>query len=396
MNSDTERLRRWRLLLGSAAEESCGACSGADQRLDISLEMLYGDGDSGQMSPEDKEKNRNNVGKGKSQPKVARWLSDIREFFPSSVVQVMQRDAFERLGLKRMLLEPEMMEAVTPDVHMVSTLLALKNIMPQKAKDTARIIVQNVVSELEKKLAEKTRQAVTGSLNRAIRNRRPKHTEMDWNRTIRANLKHYQPDYKSIVPETRIGYGRKKSSLRDIILCLDQSGSMGSSVVYAGVFGAVLASLPAVRTRVVVYDTSVVDLTAELHDPVDVLFGTQLGGGNDTPRALDYCAGLLEKPEDTIFVLISDLYEGSGSAAMLQKLEAFVAAGVTVISLLALSDDGKPSYDTQNGAALANMGVPVFACTPDLFPDLMAAAIQRRDLGAWAASEGIVTAQKSA
>jgi hypothetical protein len=393
MNLETERLRRWRLLLGSAAADSCGACSGADQRLDISLEMLYGDGDSSQMSPEDKEKNRNNVGKGKSQPKVARWLSDIREFFPSSVVQVMQRDAFERLGLKRMLLEPEMMEAVTPDVHLVSTLLALKNIMPQKAKDTARIIVQNVVSELEKKLAEKTRQAVSGSLNRAIRNRRPKHTEMDWNRTIRANLKHYQPDYKSIVPETRIGFGRKKSSLRDIILCLDQSGSMGSSVVYAGVFGAVLASLPAVRTRVVVYDTSVVDLTAELHDPVDVLFGTQLGGGNDTPRALDYCASLLEKPQDTIFVLISDLYEGGGSAAMLQKLEAFVTAGVTVISLLALSDDGKPSFDTQNGAALAKMGVPVFACTPDLFPDLMAAAIQRRDLGDWAASEGIVTAQ---
>jgi hypothetical protein len=393
MTPETERLRRWRLLLGSAAEDSCGSCSGADQRLDLSLEMLYGDGDSSQMSPEDKEKNRNNVGKGKSQPKVARWLSDIREFFPSSVVQVMQRDAFERLGLKRMLLEPELMQAVTPDVHMVSTLLALKNIMPQKAKDTARIIVQNVVAELEKKLAEKTRQAVSGSLNRAIRNRRPKHTEMDWNRTIRANLKHYQPDYKSIVPETRIGFGRKKSSLRDIILCLDQSGSMGSSVVYAGVFGAVLASLPAVRTRVVVYDTSVVDLTEELQDPVDVLFGTQLGGGNDTPKALDYCAGLLEKPQDTIFVLISDLYEGGGSAAMLQKLEAFVAAGVTVISLLALSDDGRPSYDTHNGAALAKMGVPVFACTPDLFPDLMAAAIQRRDLGAWAASEGIVTAR---
>jgi hypothetical protein len=391
MNLESERFRRWRLLLGSAADDSCGACGAADQRLDLALESLYGDGDSKPMSPEDKEKNRNNVGKGKSQPKVARWLGDIREFFPSSVVKVMQRDAFERLGLKRMLLEPEMMEAVTPDVHMVSTLLALKNIMPQKAKETARMIVRKVVDELEKKLAEKTREAVIGSLNRAIRNRRPKHTEMDWNRTIRANLKHYQPDYQSIVPETKIGFGRKRLSLRDIILCLDQSGSMGSSVVYAGVFGAVLASLPAVRTRVVVYDTSVVDLTAELHDPVDVLFGTQLGGGNDTPKALDYCAGLLEKPEDTIFILISDLYEGGGSAAMLSKLEAFVASGVTVISLLALSDDGRPSYDVQNGAALAKMGVPVFACTPDLFPDMMAAAISRRDVSQWAAIEGIVT-----
>ncbi len=391
MTLESERLRRWRLLLGSAADESCGACSASDARIDLALESLYGDGDSKPMSPEDKEKNRNNVGKGKSQPKVARWLGDIREFFPSSVVRVMQRDAFDRLGLKRMLLEPEMMEAVTPDVHMVSTLLALKNIMPQKAKETARLIVRKVVEELEKKLAEKTREAVIGSLNRAVRNRRPKHTEMDWNRTIRANLKHYQPDYQSIVPEIKIGFGRKRSSLRDIILCLDQSGSMGSSVVYAGVFGAVLASLPAVRTRVVVYDTAVVDLTAELQDPVDVLFGTQLGGGNDTPKALDYCAGLLEKPEDTIFILISDLYEGGGSAAMLSKLEAFVASGVTVISLLALSDDGRPSYDVQNGAALAKMGVPVFACTPDLFPDMMAAAIQRRDITQWAASMEIVT-----
>lgn len=391
MSLETERLRRWRLLLGSAADDSCGTCGAADQRIDLALESLYGDGDTKPMSPEDKEKNRNNVGKGKSQPKVARWLGDIREFFPSSVVRVMQRDAFDRLGLKRMLLEPEMMEAVTPDVHMVSTLLALKNIMPQKAKETARLIVRKVVDELEKKLAEKTREAVIGSLNRAIRNRRPKHTEMDWTKTIRANLKHYQPDYQSIVPEIKIGFGRKRSSLRDIILCLDQSGSMGSSVVYAGVFGAVLASLPAVRTRVVVYDTSVVDLTAELHDPVDVLFGTQLGGGNDTPKALDYCAGLLEKPEDTIFILISDLYEGSGSAAMLSKLEAFIASGVTVISLLALSDDGRPSYDVQNGAALAKMGVPVFACTPDLFPDMMAAAISRRDISQWAATEGIVT-----
>jgi hypothetical protein len=391
MNLESERLRRWRLLLGSAADGSCGACSASDARIDLALESLYGDGDSSPMTPEDKERNRNNVGKGKSQPKVARWLGDIREFFPSSVVRVLQRDAFDRLGLKRMLLEPEMMEAVTPDVHMVSTLLALKNIMPQKAKETARLIVRKVVEDLEKKLAEKTRQAVIGSLNRAIRNRRPKHTEMDWNRTIRANLKHYQPDYQSIVPEIKIGFGRKRSSLRDIILCLDQSGSMGSSVVYAGVFGAVLASLPAVRTRVVVYDTAVVDLTAELQDPVDVLFGTQLGGGNDTPRALDYCAGLLEKPEDTIFILISDLYEGGGSAAMLSKLEAFVASGVTVISLLALSDDGRPSYDVQNGAALAKMGVPVFACTPDLFPDMMAAAIQRRDITQWAAGMDIVT-----
>jgi hypothetical protein len=167
---------------------------------------------------------------------------------------------------------------------------------------------------------------------------------------------------------------------------------MASSVVYAGIFGAVLASIPAVTTHVVVYDTAVVDLTDQLQDPVDVLFGTQLGGGNDTPRALAYCQGLIQRPQDTIFILISDLYEGGGSAEMLRRLQALHTAGVTVVILLALADTGRPSYDHENAAALAGMGIPVFACTPDLFPDLMAAAISRQDLGQWAAAHDIVTA----
>jgi hypothetical protein len=391
MNTDIERLKRWRLVLGGGDCDGTGCqLSGQDARLDGAMEALY----DRLMSPEEKEKNRMNVGKGASRPNVARWLGDIRGFFPSSVVKVMQQDAFERFGLKTMLLQPEMLEAVEPDVHLISTILSLKGIMPQKTRETARVVVRKVVEELERRLNQPTRQAVMGSLNRAIKNRRPKHNEMDWNRTIRANLKHYQPQHKTIIPETRIGYGRKKrSTLKDIILCLDQSGSMGSSVVYAGIFGAVLASLPAVSTRVVVYDTSVVDLTDQLSDPVEVLFGTQLGGGNDTPRALDYCAGLIHRPSDTIFILISDLYEGGGSEAMLKKLGSFVAGGVQVISLLALCDDGRPSYDTQNAQALTAMGVPVFACTPDLFPDLMAAAINRQDIGQWAAAKDIVTAK---
>lgn len=388
-----DRLKRWRLVLGGGEADGIG-CSldGQEGRLDGALAILYNRTEL--MSPEEKEKNRNNVGKGASRPNVSRWLGDIREFFPSSVVRVMQQDAFDKLGLKQMLMQPEMLESVEADVHLVSTLLTLKDIMPAKTKETARAVVRKVVAELEKKLTESTRQAILGSLNRAIRNRRPRHSEIDWNRTIRANLKHYQHDYKTIIPQDRIGYGRKKrNSLKDIFLCVDQSGSMGSSVVYAGIFGAVLASLPAVSTRVVVYDTEVADLTEQLSDPVDVLFGTQLGGGNDTPRALDYCAPYITKPNDTIFVLISDLYEGGGSKDMLERLGAFVASGVQVIVLLALNDEGRPSYDQQNAGVLAAMGVPVFACTPDLFPDLMGAAINKQDLGQWTATRDIVAAR---
>jgi len=335
-------------------------------------------------------------GLGSSCPNVARWLGDIRQYFPSTVVQVMQKDALERLNLRQMLFEPELLQTVEPDVHLVTQLLSLKNILPNKTKDTARAVVRKVVEDLRRKLEQPTRQAVLGSLNRAARNRRPRHNEIDWHRTIRANLKHYQPDYRTIIPETRIGYGRKRSSLRDIILCVDQSGSMASSVVYAGVFSAVLASLPAVSTRMVVFDTAVVDLSDKLADPVDVLFGTQLGGGTDINQALAYCQSLVRQPQETILVLISDLFEGGNAKEMLKRVAALVAAGVQVIGLLALNDEGAPMFDQNHAAAFAALGIPAFACTPDLFPELMAAAIQRQDIIRWVAQQGITTSRARA
>jgi Mg-chelatase subunit ChlD len=385
---EEERLRRWRLILGGT--EADGICSGGlgekgtsftltanDKAMDETLSALYDSERTG--------------GLGSSAPNVARWLGDIRTYFPTSVVRLMQKDALERLNLRQMLLEPEMLEAVEPDVHLVADLIAMKNVIPSKTKDSARRVVQRVVDELQRKLANPTRQAVMGSLNRAIRNRRPRHNEIDWNRTIRANLKHYQPEYRTIIPETRIGYGRKRSSLRDIILCIDQSGSMGTSVVYSSIFGAVLASLRAVQTRMVVFDTSVVDLTEELHDPVDLLFGTQLGGGTDINRALAYCQGLVRRPQETILVLISDLYEGGNRTELLKRVAALVGAGVQFIALLALNDDGAPCFDHSVAAAIAQFGIPAFACTPHQFPDLMAAAINRQDIAQWAAAQEITT-----
>ena len=332
------------------------------------------------------------AGLGGSMPSVARWLGDIRSFFPSSVVRVMQQDAMDRLNLRQLLLEPEMLETVQPDVHMVADLLALSSIMPGNTKQTARMVVRKCVEEIERKLASPMRQAVMGALNRSARNRRPRHHEIDWNRTIRANLKNYQPEYKTIVPEQRIGYGRKRSSLREIILCIDQSGSMATSVVYSGIFGAVLASLPAVKTQVVVFDTNVVDLTEKLSDPVDVLFGTQLGGGTDINRALSYCQGIITRPTETILVLISDLIEGGVRENLIRRAGSIIASGVQLVTLLALSDDGAPAYDHRNAAELAALGSPAFACTPDLFPDLMAAAISRTDIATWVASQGLHTA----
>src|SRR5262249_15035791 len=206
MTIEDERLRRWRLILGGDENDGTGLnLHGADLMMDRALAALY---DSDRRG-----------GLGSSAPNVARWLGDIREYFPSSVVRVMQQDALERLNLRQMLLQPEMLEAVEPDVHLVADLLALKSVMPNKTKDTAGLAVRRVVEEVERRLAQQLQQAVTGSLNRATRNRRPRHNEIDWPRTIRANLRHYQPAYRTIIPETRIGYGRKRRRLRDIILC---------------------------------------------------------------------------------------------------------------------------------------------------------------------------------
>jgi Mg-chelatase subunit ChlD len=377
-----ERLRRWRMILGGGGADGIGIGLSADDiRIDNALEALYDSDRKG--------------GLGSSCPSVPRWLGDIRKYFPTSVVRVMQRDAFERLDLSRMLTEPELLEAIEPDVHLVANLLALRGLIPAKTRETARLVVQKVVEELQRKLASPMRQAILGALNRSARNRRPRHHEIDWGRTIRLNLKHYQPDYQTIIPVHRVGHGRKRSALRHIVLCIDQSGSMATSIVYSGVFGAVMASLPSVQTQLVVFDTSVVDLSDALDDPVELLFSTRLGGGTDINRALAYCHSLITDPSDTIFILISDLYEGGIEDEFLKRAASMVASGVQFITLLALSDEGAPCYDHTLAAQLSALNVPCFACTPDLFPDLMAAAINRRDINQWAAETQITTIRKS-
>ncbi|MEU7914439.1 VWA domain-containing protein [Microbispora bryophytorum] len=365
MDGEDERLRRWRLVLGGAAE---GTLEGADARMDAALTALY-DGQE-----------RRGAGLGASAPRVARWLGDIREYFPAGVVQVMQKDAVERLDLTRLLLEPEMLEAVEPDVHLVGTLLSLGRLLPERARESARAVVRTVVRELEARLTRRTLTAVSGALDRSARTHRPRRAaEVDWNRTIRANLRNYLPERKTVVPSRLVGYARGQRAVqREVVLAVDQSGSMAASVVYAGVFAAVLASMRSLRTSFVAFDTAVADLTDRLGDPVEVLFGTQLGGGTDINRAVAYCQNLVTRPADTIFLLVSDLYEGGPREQMLRRIATMTAAGVQVIVLLALSDEGTPQYDHDNAAALAAMGVPVFACTPDAFPGLMAAAIERR------------------
>ena len=372
-----ERLERWRLILGRQADPEAEInLQGRAKGVDRVLEALY---DSGRKA-----------GLGSSSPNVNRWLGDIRRYFPTPVVQLLQRDALQRLGMERMLLEPELLESIEPDVELVGTILSLNKAMPDRTRESARAVIRRIVEQLEQRLENPMRQAIRGSLDRSARNRRPRLNEVDWHRTIRANLRHYQPELKTIIPEQIFGFGRKRAQLKDIILLADQSGSMATSVVYAGILACIMASLPALRTHLIVFDTSVVDLTQHLDDPVDLLFATQLGGGTDIAKALAYAQPLIQRPNDTIFILISDLYEGGREEDMIKRAAAIQASGAQFITLLALNDQGAPSFNKQLAGQLSGLDIPAFACTPDQFPRLMAAAIKRDNLYNWMDREGIV------
>ena len=374
--SEAERLRRWRLVLGGGDADGTGApLSGDDVRIDAAMAAVY-DHDGAQQR-------RNGRGSGKagglgrSAPRVARWLGDIRTYFPKPVVQVMQRDAIERLDLRRLLLEPELLESVEPDIHLVTLLVELNHLLPDETRATARQVIATVLAQLEERLTDRTRVAVHGALARANRSRRPRPGDIDWLRTVHANLRHYQPEYGTVIPERLVGFGRRQRSLaKDVVIAVDQSGSMADSVVYASLFGAVLAQLPALQTRLVAFDTVITDLTPVLHDPVDVLFGVQLGGGTDISEALGYCRQLITRPNDTVLVLISDLFEGGNAELMRARVARLIRSGVTVLCLLALSDEGAPVHDHVAAADLAGLGATVMACTPDQFPDVLAAALE--------------------
>lgn len=378
-----EKLLRWRLILGKGAEEKLArgstggiALSDSQQIMDEALAAIY-DETGGERTGSGR-----GAGLGPSFPKVAKWLGDIRSFFPEDVVSVIQADAIERKGLTQLLFEPETLKQVKPSIEMVATLLSLKGKIPERTKETARQLVKAVVEEITKRLENDLRQAVKGALNRKQHSPLPAADRIDWKYTIQKNLKHYNQTTKTIIPEKFYFFDRKQRANNwTVILDIDQSGSMAGSVIYASIIGSILASMPALNTRVVAFDTEVVDLTEQCaQDPVDMLFGIQLGGGTDINKSVAYCEQFVTEPGKTLFFMITDLYEGGNQAALFRRLREMKEAGVKVICLLALSDEGVPFYDESAARRLAQMGIPCFGCTPAKLPELLEGALKGVDL----------------
>ncbi len=372
-----QNMTRWRLILGEDTRAlSNVGLSEQESIMDATLAAIY-DGDASQGGGSGKQ-----GGKGRSMPNLAKWLTDVRTFFPQDVVSVIQSDAIERKGLTKLLFEPETLKNVKPDISMVGTLMALKGQIPEKSKETARELVRSVVDEIMKRMEQDLRRAVTGALNKKAHSPIANFASTDWKRTINRNLKNYDTKTKRLIPEKFYFFERtQKQKNWTVILDIDQSGSMADSIIYSSVMGSIFASMPALDTHVVAFDTEITDLT-ELcrQDPVDMLFGVQLGGGTDINKSVAYCQGLIENPRKTMFILISDLYEGGVRKGLLRRLSEMHEEGVKVITLLALSDSGKPDYDVNLGKEISKLGIACFACTPDRLPDLVAAALKGQDL----------------
>ena len=373
---------RWRLILGAGVDEDMHnmgvTLSDEEQLMDQALSAIYDESDSFYYGSEEER----SAGRGKSRPMLARWLGDIRSYFPNDLVSVIQSDAMQRKGLTQLLLEPETLKSVKPDVELVGTLMSLSGRIPEKSKQIARTVVQAVVEELNKRLAEGLRRAVTGAINRREHSPIPSVSGIDWKRTISRNIKNYNPQLERIIPERYYFFDRSKQRNKwTVILAMDQSGSMASSVVYGSVCGCILAGMSSLKTHVIAFDTEVVDLTDKYgSDPVEMIFGVQLGGGTDINKSITYCRQFITEPKNTLFILLTDLYEGGNLKQMYQQCQDLAESGVRMVGLMALSDRGTPAYNEHVAKNLASFGIPCFSCTPELLPDMLEGALKGRDL----------------
>jgi hypothetical protein len=402
MAIEPTQLARWRLILGKSAEESLQemagrpgqAILGADQaELDEALEAIYaGDGESDEISKREWEGDKmigpHGATKGRTFPRVAKWLDQIRTFFPKDVVVLLQKDAIERRGLKQLLLEPELLANVEPSIDLAATVLAMKNMVPEKAKASARELVRRVVEDVRKRLESQFTQAIRGALQRNRHSPFRSLPNLDWPRTIRSNIRNYQPELGTIIPERLSFFSRQQRQNQwNIIIAMDQSGSMATSLIYGGIMGAILASIGSVETHVVAFNhEEVVDLTEHCTDPVDLLFGVQLGGAEDYWKATCYCERFMHTPAKTLYVLLADLHDTSpNTPRFIKKMEFLLESGIKAIGLLAISDQGNPAHNEVLADKLAKMGMPCFGCTPERLPELLAGVLRGSDLKAIAA-----------
>ena len=371
-------LERWRLILGSAAERCTGPLGAEAAARDAALEWLYGR-DPGQQAQGVRRTAPSRAGgDGPSQLTAVDWLDDIHRLFPKETVTRLERDAVERYELHEIVTDPTVLERIEPSQTLLRAVLRTKHLMNPQVLALARRIVETVVRELLERLQPEVRRAFTGSRVRRP-SRLPLARDFDFHQTVRTNLRHYQPEQRRVLIEHPRFHSRTQRHLEQwqLVLLVDQSGSMVSSVIHSAVTAACLWNLPGLRTHLIAFDTAVVDLSSDVTDPVELLMRVQLGGGTDIARAVDYGAGLIDNPRRCVFVVISDFYEGGDAYRLVRTVRALAEQGTTVLALAALDEEAEPVYDRELAGRLAEVGAHVGAMTPGRLAEFVAERLGR-------------------
>ena len=359
-----ERLVRWRLVLGKAAEELDGRAgmSAEDLAADASLGWLYDrDPSLGERDVRDR-----SGGMDGSQLSVPDWLNQVHKLFPKETIERLERDAVEKYQIHEVVTNADVLKRIEPSETLLRAVMLTKHLMSPEVLALARELASKVIRQLMEKLARKVRQSFHGSRTRR-RSRIQIAKNFDAKATLKRNLQGWDPKQKRIryIREPLfVSRTRRHMDRWQIILLVDESGSMMSSVIHSAVTAACLWGLPGTKTHLCIFDTAVVDLTERITDPVEVLMKVQLGGGTDIGKAVAYAQGLVESPRRTIVVLITDFFEGASGSVLVSRVKSLCDSGATVLGLAALDEQANPSYDKDMARALVNVGAHVGAMTP--------------------------------
>lgn len=370
---------RWRLVLGRYAEGHLPAPQDPDgSRYEAALDYLYGREYTGRGGRADDGPDLSPGSLDPSMPSIVDWLGEVRELFPRETVETIERHALDRYGLTELVSDPEVLARIEPSEALLKTLLSLKGHLDPAVLSEVRRIVRAVVDDLRRRLEIEIRRALTGRLSQHRHSPHAVTANFDPRGTIRANLRHWDAGSRRLVVERPLFFQRNTRRVPwEVVLLVDQSGSMVGSVIHSAVMAGILAGLPAYRLRLVVFDTGVVDLTDLAGDPVELLMAVQLGGGTDIAQAVTYAEQVVENPDRAVVVLISDFCEGGPPSRLVAAVRRLVEARMTTIGLASLDGTAHPSYDKQMAQALADVGMPVAALTPGRLAEWLAEVTAR-------------------
>lgn len=362
-----ENLNKWRLILGKNAERHIDFAGSyaptiSFEHMEETLDFLY--------QNEYGESLMRTGGSGSSAPYIAEWINEVRRLFPKKTVEILEKQALDHFNMTELLTDKEVLQKIEPNTELLKTILQFKHLMQNDVKQEARKIIKKVVTQISEQLQTEIKRSLLGKLNRNMPSNVKSIRNLDIKRTISRNLKNYDTQNNRLVLKDIYFSSRtKRHNKWKVIIAVDESGSMLDSVIYSAIMAGIFANLPMIDIKLVIFDTEVVDLSGYVDDPVEILMGMQLGGGTDIAKAVSYCESLCTNPHETIFVTVTDLYEGGNVRNLYKTCSGIIGSGSKMIFLTALDREANPIYDHTIGQNLANMGAFVGAMTPEQLGD---------------------------